>query len=82
MLVLILVSSLLLVSELPMFALKFKHWNWKGNEIKYVFAALTLLILCIFGLLRGWWIVITLYFLISIADDLRARRLGDKPSKS
>ena len=33
----ILISSWLLVSEIPMFALKFKHWSFKGNEVKYLF---------------------------------------------
>lgn len=33
------VSSWLLVSEIPMFALKFKHWGFKGNEVKYGFVA-------------------------------------------
>ena len=36
-LALIVASSVIMVSELPMFALKFKHWGWKGNELKYVF---------------------------------------------
>ena len=31
------VSCYLLVSELPMFALKFKTWGWRGNEVKYIF---------------------------------------------
>ena len=35
--VMILLSCWLLVSEIPMFALKFKHWGWKGNEVKYLF---------------------------------------------
>ena len=35
----ILVSCWLLVSEVPMFALKFKHWGIKGNELKYGFVA-------------------------------------------
>lgn len=34
---LVLLSSYLLVAELPLFALKFKHWGWKGNEVKYIF---------------------------------------------
>ena len=29
------ISSYLLIAEIPMFALKFKHWGWKGNEIKW-----------------------------------------------
>ena len=33
----IFISSYLLVSEIPMFALKFKTWGWKGNEVKYIF---------------------------------------------
>lgn len=35
----ILVSCWLLVSEVPMFALKFKQWGFKGNEVKYGFVA-------------------------------------------
>ena len=31
------ISCWLLVAEIPMFALKFKTWGWKGNEIKYIF---------------------------------------------
>lgn len=79
MLVLILASSILLVCELPMFALKFKHWRWKGNEIKYIFAILTVINLALFGILRGWWVVIALYFFISVGDDvlkLKAKKLS------
>ena len=39
---LILITSYLLVCEMPLFALKFKQWGFKGNEVKYGFAALTL----------------------------------------
>ena len=35
--VLMLLMSYMLVAEVPMFALKFKHWGWKGNEVKYIF---------------------------------------------
>lgn len=64
-------SSWLLVCELPMFALKFKHWGWKGNQIKYCFAMLALLILLLFGILSGWWLVITIYILISLVIYLQ-----------
>lgn len=33
----IVVMSVLLVSELPLFALKFKHFKWKGNGTRYIF---------------------------------------------
>lgn len=43
----LLVSSYLLVAELPLFALKFKHWGWKGNEVKYIFVITSaLMIIC------------------------------------
>jgi len=31
------VLSILMVSDLPMFSLKFKGFSWKGNEIRYIF---------------------------------------------
>ena len=48
---LMLLSCWLLVSELPMFALKFKHWGWKGNEIKYIFVLSCIPLLVIFKVL-------------------------------
>lgn len=65
-LALMLTSCYLLVCELPMFALKFKHWSWKGNTIRYSFMIFTVIVLCLFGVLKGWWIVIACYFLISL----------------
>ncbi|MBQ5507189.1 MAG: CDP-diacylglycerol--serine O-phosphatidyltransferase, partial [Prevotella sp.] len=35
--IMICLSCYLLVAEFPMFALKFKKWSWKGNEVKYIF---------------------------------------------
>lgn len=37
------VFSLLLVAEIPLFALKFKNLKWKGNEIRFIFIILALL---------------------------------------
>ena len=51
-LVLLPISCYLLVSEVPMFALKFKTWGWKGNEIKYIF-----LITCVPLLL--WYVILS-----------------------
>ena len=42
---LIALQSYLLVSEIPMFALKFKSLAWAGNEIKFIFAGIALLLL-------------------------------------
>jgi CDP-diacylglycerol--serine O-phosphatidyltransferase len=35
--VMVFINSWLLVSEIPMFALKFKHWGWAENKLKYIF---------------------------------------------
>ena len=62
------ISSWLLVSEIPMFALKFKTWGWKGNEIKYIF-----LITCIPLLLllevSGLAAIIAWYVILSVANS-------------
>jgi len=59
-----LISCYLLVSEIPMFALKFKTWGWKGNEIKYIFLLTCipmLLFLGIFGLaaIIAWYVILS-----------------------
>lgn len=36
----ILLLSYLLVAELPMFSFKFKHFKWKGNEVRFIFLGL------------------------------------------
>ena len=42
---LIALQSYLLVSEIPMFALKFKSLAWAGNEVQFIFAGIALLLL-------------------------------------
>lgn len=75
-LLMVMCSSYLLVSELPMFALKFKHWGWHGNEIKYSFAALSAIFLLCLGLLKAWWLIIGCYLLVSIILFIRNRKLS------
>ena len=72
-LLLVVLTSLLLVSELPMFALKFKQWGWRGNELRYSFIALSCVVIALFGVIGGMWIVITLYFLTSVVADIVSR---------
>ncbi len=64
-LVLVLVSSYLLIAELPLFALKFKHWGWKGNEVKYIFIAtsavfLIALQISAFALIIMWYVILSI----------------------
>ena len=65
MLVMIVLSSWLLICELPMFALKFKHWGWKGNEVKYSFAIASVLAIVVFGPLTSFWGIILAYIVVS-----------------
>lgn len=57
------ISCYLLISEIPMFALKFKTWGWKGNEIKYIFllTCIPMLFLGIFGLaaIIAWYVILS-----------------------
>ena len=63
-LAMVFVSSYLLVSEIPMFALKFKTWGWKGNEIKYIFL-LTCIPLLLYFQVTGIAIIIAWYVILS-----------------
>ncbi|MBQ9652265.1 MAG: CDP-diacylglycerol--serine O-phosphatidyltransferase [Prevotella sp.] len=63
-LAMVLLSSWLLVAELPLFALKFKHWGWKGNEVKYIFVLTSALLLAIFRI-SGFAIIIAWYVILS-----------------
>jgi CDP-diacylglycerol--serine O-phosphatidyltransferase len=45
------VTSLLLVSEIPMFSLKVKSLKWKGNENRYILIAATILFVAFFKFL-------------------------------
>ena len=65
-----LVSSWLLVSEIPMFALKFKTWGWKGNEVKYFFLLTCIPLLVLFGI-SGIAMIIAWYVLLSVITSLR-----------
>jgi len=65
-----LVSCYLLISEIPMFALKFKTWGWKGNEIKYIFILSCIPLLLLLGV-SGFAAIIAWYVILSVATDKR-----------
>ncbi len=64
----IVIMSLLLIAELPLFALKFKTFKWQGNEIRYIF-----LISCgiLIPTLLIWSIpiIVLLYLLLSFIHN-------------
>jgi CDP-diacylglycerol--serine O-phosphatidyltransferase len=65
LLILIGALSYLLVAELPLFSLKFKSFGWKKNKIRYIFLAVSALLLAVFHG-AGLMLVIFLYLLLSV----------------
>lgn len=63
--ILVVVMSLLLVAELPMFSLKFKDLSWGHNKISYIFLIVSIPLLVIFQL-SGIAAVIVWYILLSL----------------
>lgn len=61
---LVVIMSLLLVSELPMFSLKFKNLSWKSNKIQYIFLGVSIILLALCGL-SGLFAVIVWYIILS-----------------
>ncbi len=63
-LVLVALSCWIMVAEIPMFALKFKQWGWRGNEVRYIFL-LSCVPLLIFLGISGLAVIIAWYILLS-----------------
>ena len=68
----LLISSYLLVSEIPMFALKFKSWGWQGNEVKYIFL-LTCIPLLLLLEVSGLAAIIAWYVILSVVSTQLAK---------
>lgn len=64
------ISSYLLIAEIPMFALKFKHWGWKGNEIKFIFVLSCIPLLLFLGV-SGFAAIIAWYVVLSVIANKR-----------
>ena len=64
-LLLVILSSYLLISNIPMFSLKFKFNNWKENKFCLYFIGIAALILLILSL-PAFAIIITWYVILSI----------------
>jgi len=61
--------SYVMVAELPLFSLKFKSFGFKGNEIKYLFLVVSLLLLLVLKFI-ALPIIILLYVLFSLVNNL------------
>ncbi len=66
---LFILMSLLLVSEIPFFSFKFKHFKWKGNELRFLFL-ITCGILIPTILVWSIPIIILLYIILSVVENL------------
>lgn len=65
--------SFLLISNLPLFALKFKSFGFRGNEIRYVFLGISATMLIIFQVLAIPFIVL-LYLLMSVINNFTLKQ--------
>ena len=64
-LALVCLFSWLLVSEIPMFSLKFKNLSWKDNKIAFIFVIISVILLITLKI-AGFAAVIVWYILLSI----------------
>lgn len=64
----VVVFSILLVAEIPLFALKFVNFKWQGNQIRYIFLLLSLIAILV---LWVWAIpvIVLMYLLLSVINN-------------
>lgn len=72
----VILFSLFLIAEIPLFALKFKDYSWKNNRIKYVFLLGCIVLLALMGekglsLCIAWYIVLALVVFLSSKKSLK-----------
>jgi len=63
----------LLVSEIPMFALKFKHWGWGGNEVKYIFLITCVPLILLLGI-SAFAVIIAWYVVLSVCVNVKSKK--------
>ena len=56
-----------------MFALKFKTWAWKGNDVKYVFLITCVPILLLMGI-SGLAAIIAWYVILSVFTNMQKKK--------
>lgn len=76
----IIILSYLLISELPMFSLKFQNFSYYDNKHRYQFLAISLLLIIIFQTIAIPLIIIT-YITMSVIHHLHNLRRASKVKK-
>ncbi|HZY82559.1 MAG TPA: CDP-diacylglycerol--serine O-phosphatidyltransferase [Cyclobacteriaceae bacterium] len=77
LILIILLFSWLMVSPLRLFALKFKTFGWKGNELKFTFLLVSGLLIVVFKV-AAVPVIIILYILVSLFSG--GLRTGKEPT--
>lgn len=72
-LLMVCLSCWLLIAEIPMFALKFKQWGWKGNEVKYIFILSCIPLLVFFGI-TAFSVIIAWYVVLSVCVNISSKK--------
>ena len=65
--------SLLMVSELPLLALKFKDFSWKSNPYRYLLLGISLISIPLF-LIWAIPIIVLLYLLLSLIENFQLKK--------
>jgi CDP-diacylglycerol---serine O-phosphatidyltransferase len=66
--ILVFIMSFLLVSNLPLFSMKFKNFKWEGNSFRYIFLAMTLILIALFHFAAVPFLLI-LYIILSVIQN-------------
>jgi len=71
LIVICIILSILLVSNIPLFSLKFKDFSWQNNAIRYIFAAVSGILLIAMNVF-AIPLIILVYLVLSIGSNLRS----------
>lgn len=66
--ILALICSFLMISEIPLFALKFKNLKWNDNKIRFIFLIICIVLLVLFGII-GILFIIIFYIILSLISN-------------
>ncbi len=72
LLVLVVLMSMLLVAEIPLLALKFKHFRLQGNEGRYIFLGISIVLLALLQFVAVPFIIFC-YILLSFFEKASAK---------
>ena len=62
------IVSFLMISDIPMFALKFKNLSWDDNKTRFIFLITSVVLLLLFGI-TGIALIVVWYVVLSLIDN-------------